>query len=127
LNDRQFKGVVSFDTSAISDNAVIVSATVRLRRAGVFGSYPFQTHGTCRIEVGAVFGSSVDLQPSDFEAPAAVMGAGVLGAAAANGQWSEGSLAASGLGAINRQGDHVAPHCVPPERRFRRSGSGRRV
>jgi hypothetical protein len=100
---RQFKGLVTFDTSVLPDGAVVLSATLRLRRAGVFGTSPFGTHGSCRIDVGPLFGTSA-LVPTDFEAPAAVVGAGVLAAATANGQWSEGTLGPSGLAAIDRTG-----------------------
>jgi hypothetical protein len=101
---RQFKGIVAFDTSVLPDNAVVTAATLRLRRTGLFGVNPFTTHGTCRIEVGPIFGGDTALLASDFQAAATVSDAGVLGNAAATGQWSEGTIGAAGLAAINRTG-----------------------
>jgi uncharacterized delta-60 repeat protein len=104
-NDRQFKGILSFDTSAIPDGAVVVSATLRIRRVGLFGTNPFTVLGACGIDVRTGgFGGNVALQASDFEAPATVAAAGTLGNAPANGDVSVGTLGAAGRAAINRTG-----------------------
>src|SRR5689334_21142533 len=50
-SDRQYKSVVSFDTSSIPDGATILSATLRLRRGTSSGTSPFTTHGTCWADV----------------------------------------------------------------------------
>jgi subtilisin family serine protease len=104
--DKQYKTVVSFDTSAIPDGATIVSATLRLRRGTVSGTNPFTTHGTCWADVqsGTGFSGSTTLQTGDFQAAATAVQAASLGNAAANGDWSEGSLSAAGLAAINKTG-----------------------
>jgi hypothetical protein len=102
---RQFKAIVSFDTSGIPDGAVIVAATLRLRRVGVYGENPFETFGTCRIDVHtSFFGDGAALVPSDFEAPATASAAGVLGNAPANGSLSVGDLGLAGRAAIDRAG-----------------------
>jgi len=104
-SDRQYKAVVSFDTSAIPDGATIVSATLRLRRGTVSGTNPFATHGTCRADVQTGgFSGSTTLQTADFQAPATAVQAASLTNAASNGAWSEGSLNAAGLAAINKTG-----------------------
>ena len=104
-SDRQYKSVVSFDTSAIPDGATILSATLRLRRGTVSGTNPFTTHGTCWADAQTGgFSGSTTLQTGDFQASATVVQAGSLSNAAANGDWSEGSLSASGLGAISKTG-----------------------
>ena len=103
--NRQYKAVVSFDTSAIPDGATILSATLRLHRGAVSGTNPFTTHGTCWVDVRTGgFSGSAALQTSDFQAPATVARAASLSNAAANGAWSEGSLNAAGLAAINKAG-----------------------
>jgi hypothetical protein len=104
--DKQYKAVVSFDTSSIPDGATIVSATLRLRRGTVSGTNPFTTHGTCWADVqpGTGFSGSTALQTGDFQAAAAAVQAASLSNAAANGTWSEGSLNATGLAAINKTG-----------------------
>jgi len=104
--DRQYKSVVSFDSSAIPDGATILSATLRLRRGTVSGTDPFATHGTCWTDVqpGAGFSGSTTLQTGDFQAAATAVQAASLTDATANGNWSEGSLSAAGLAAINKTG-----------------------
>jgi len=103
--DRQYKVVVSFDTSAIPDGATILSATLRLRRGTSSGIDPFTTHGTCWVDVQTGgFSGSTALQDSDFEAVATVVQAASLSQPVADGDWSEGSLGAAGLAAIDKTG-----------------------
>jgi len=103
--DRQYKAVVSFDTSSIPDGATILSATLRLRRGTLSGTNPFTTHGTCWVDVqtGGLSGSTT-LQLADFQAIATVTQTASLSNAAANGDWSTGSLSASGLAALSKTG-----------------------
>jgi carboxypeptidase T len=104
-SDRQYKSVVSFDTSAIPDGATILSATLRLRRGTLSGTSPFTTHGTCWADVQTGgFSGSTTLQTGDFQAAATAVQAASLTNAASNGSWSEGSLNASGLAAIDKTG-----------------------
>ncbi len=103
--DRQYKSVVSFDTSAIPDGATILSATLRLRRGTLSGTNPFTTHGTCWADAQTGgFSGSTTLQTGGFQAAATAVQAASLANAAANGDWSEGSLNASGLAAISKTG-----------------------
>ena len=104
--DKQYKSVVSFDTSSIPDGAAIFSVTLRLRRGTVSGTNPFTTHGTCWADVqsGSGFSGSTALQTGDFQAAATAIQAASLSNAANNGDWSEGSLNAAGLAAINKTG-----------------------
>jgi hypothetical protein len=104
--DRQYKTVVSFDTSSIPDGATIVSVTLRLLRGSLTGTNPFTTHGTCRVDVqnGSGFSGSTTLQNGDFQATATAVQAASLSNAASNGTWSTGSLNAAGLAAVNKTG-----------------------
>jgi len=104
--DKQYKSVVSFDTSSIPDGATILSVTLRLRRGTLSGTSPFTTHGTCWVDVqpGTGFSGSTALQAGDFQAAATAVQAASLGNAASNGSWSEGSLSAAGLAALNKTG-----------------------
>ncbi len=103
--DRQYKTAVSFDTSSIPDGATILAVTLRLRRGTLSGTNPFSTHGTCWVDVqtGGLSGSTT-LQTGDFQAVATAVQSTSLTNAAANGAWSEGSLNAAGLAAVNKTG-----------------------
>ncbi len=103
---RQYKTIVAFDTSVLPAGARILSATLRLRRATLSGTNPFTTHGTCWVDVqsGSGFSGSTALQSSDFQAPATAVRAASLTSAASDLDWSEGSLNAAGLLALNPAG-----------------------
>jgi len=104
--DRQYKSVVSFDTSAIPDGATILSATVRLLRGSLTGTSPFSTHGTCWVDIqgGTGFSGSTALTTGDFQASATAVQAASLSNAANNGTWSTGNLNAAGLAAVDKTG-----------------------
>ena len=104
--DRQYKSILSFDTSTIPAGATIQSATLRLRRGTVRGSNPFTSgFGQCLIDIqSGGFSGSTALQASDFQAVATATAVGSLSNAMSNGDWSEGGLNSAGLSAINTSG-----------------------
>ncbi len=103
---KQYKTIVSFDTSAIPDGATIISVTLRLRRGTVAGTNPFTTFGTCWVDVqsGSGFSGSTTLQTGDFQAAATAVQTTSLSNAANNLDWSVGNLNAAGLAALNKTG-----------------------
>jgi hypothetical protein len=104
-DDAQLLLITSFDTSPIPDGVIITDATLRLRRGQLSGSSPFATHGTAQVDISnGGFGGDPALAPSDFEAVATATAVATLSEAAANGDWSEATLNAAGLAAINRSG-----------------------
>jgi hypothetical protein len=104
--DRQIKSIVSFDTSALPDGAVITSVSLRLVRSGVTGSNPFSTYGTCHVDIksGSGFGGSTALTASDYQAAADVAQVASLSNASSNGSASTGTLNSAGRNSINRTG-----------------------
>jgi hypothetical protein len=103
--DKQYKSILAFDTSAIPDNATIVSVTLRLLRETVSGTNPFGSNGACWVDVQTEgFSGSTSLQTTDFQAAATVVQAASLSNAAANGVWSEASLGAAGMTAVSKAG-----------------------
>jgi hypothetical protein len=104
-SDQQIKGVVSFDTSELPDDAVIVSARLVLYRSSAFGGNPFATHGACRVDVKTgAFSNNFTLVPGDFQAAATSPAAAVLSNPAANGSFAYATLNPWGLAAIDKVG-----------------------
>ncbi len=69
--NRQYKSILSFDTSSLPDNAVIVSAQLQIKRQSFFGTDPFGTHGPLVSEIrSGTFNDGAALQIDDFSAPA---------------------------------------------------------
>jgi hypothetical protein len=69
--DRQYRGILHFNTASLPDNAVIVSVRLRIRRSSLVGTDPFTTHQGLTVDiVKPYFGTSAGLQPIDFIAPA---------------------------------------------------------
>jgi hypothetical protein len=65
--NKQDRSILSFDTSALPDQAVITAATLRFRQSGVSVTNPFTTHGSLLVDVRkGAFGSN-SLQLSDFK------------------------------------------------------------
>ncbi|MDX1998303.1 MAG: sialidase family protein [Thermoanaerobaculia bacterium] len=102
--DRQQKGFVSFDTSAIPDLANVQTVTLRLRRGTLVGTNPFTTHGSMTADVSPAFGGTTALVAGDFSAAATATAVCTLSNAAANLDWSECTFNAAGLAAINKTG-----------------------
>jgi len=68
--DRQYRSILSFNTISIPDNAIMVSAQVQIKKQGLVGTSPFNTHGMLLLDViNGVFGGSATLQSGDFSAP----------------------------------------------------------
>ncbi len=104
VSNRQYKTIVSFNTSGIPSNAIIQSATLKLKRRGMAGTNPFTTHGSCYVDVvRGTFGAQA-LENSDFQASATASQVATMSNPTVNGAISTGSLNASGLDAINKGG-----------------------
>ncbi|MEO5618804.1 MAG: FlgD immunoglobulin-like domain containing protein [Candidatus Eisenbacteria bacterium] len=101
------RGILSFDTSALPDNALVTQARLYLTREAATGTNPFTS--------GALGTPTVDVQTGTFGAPAVELADAAAAATAANAGSAIGSafangyalgieLGPSGLGAINRAG-----------------------
>ncbi len=104
-SNRQYRGLLSFDTTSLPDAAAVVLAQVRVRQLGaVTGTNPFTTHGNLLLDLRKpYFGSEMGLVLSDFQAAATVTPAGTIGSVPTGGFYT-GALSSSGRLNINKVG-----------------------
>jgi hypothetical protein len=68
--NRQYRSILSFNTSTLPDQIVIASAQLKLKKQGFAGN-PFTTLGDLVLDIkDSTFGSSAALQLEDFSVPA---------------------------------------------------------
>ena len=102
--NRQYRGILSFDTSALPDNAVITSVTLRFKYAGKTGTLPFGTHGDLLVDVcNGAFKGSPALQLGDFKVACGKNNVLTYTAATVN-NWFSQSLDVADFPFINRTG-----------------------
>lgn len=69
--DRQFRAFLHFQTSTLPDNAVLVQATLKLKKQSVYGTDPFTTHHNILVDIRyGPFSGANPLQIEDFQAAA---------------------------------------------------------
>ncbi len=90
--DRQFRAFLHFPTYTLPDNAVIVQATLRIKKQSVFGTDPFTTHQNILVDIryGAFSGANA-LEIVDFQAASSRNAVGTIFNAPA-GDWYSSNL-----------------------------------
>jgi hypothetical protein len=69
--DKQYRGILSFNTSSLPDNAVIISALLEIKRQGIVGTDPFGSHGALLFDIrSGAFADNAAVQAADFAAAA---------------------------------------------------------
>ncbi len=67
--DKQYRSILSFDTSSLPNNAVILQVQLKIKWLGIEGDDPFGTHGTLLSEIrNGTFSNIAILQAGDFSA-----------------------------------------------------------
>jgi hypothetical protein len=106
--NRQYRSILSFNTAALPDNAILTSVTLRIRRQSISGSDPFGSMGNILIDIQKpFFGTALGLQSTDFQAasnplnPVATM---LEPGGAVNGSWYSVTLDSSAFSSINVAG-----------------------
>ena len=104
VSNRQYKAVVSFDTSTLPAGSTVLSATLRLNRSGLTGVITNLGATQVDIKGGSGFNGSTALEKQDFEAAADATNVATMSFPASNGIYSTGDLNAAGLANINKTG-----------------------
>lgn len=102
--NRQYRSILSFNTAALPDNAIIQSAVIRIKYNALIGANPFNALGKLWAEIkSGAFGNNPALQVADFGvAPSAKNAVGIFNGPISN--WYNASLNATGLGTLNKTG-----------------------
>jgi len=67
--NKQYRGILSFDTTSLPDTAVITKVTLKVKKYSIVGTDPFTTHGGLIAAIRKpYFGSAITLVNSDFQA-----------------------------------------------------------
>ena len=102
--NRQYRSVLSFDTSSLPDNAVVLSVVLKIKKAGLVGSNPFSTLGNIAVDLrSGAFNDNVSLELLDFQATADQTAAMSIANNPSSG-WYSRSLSASFFSLINLTG-----------------------
>ncbi len=100
-SNRQFRSILSFNTSLLPDNAVIVRVTLKIKFQGLTGTNPFLTHGGLKVDIQSpFFGTTAGLVISDFQAPAGQWAAGTFSATPVN-NWYTANLGSAAYPFVN--------------------------
>ena len=103
--DRQYRSILSFDTSGLPEGAVITKATLRIKRQGIVGTNPFNTHMGLKVDIRKpYFGASARLAISDFQAAASKGAVGTFNKTPAAGAWYSAVLSPAAYPYINLSG-----------------------
>ena len=102
--NRQYRSILSFDTSALPSNAVITKVTLHIAYAGKAGTSPFKTHGNLLVDLKtAYFGTTNLLQKADFQSLATLSSAGIVGKVPVSTSIYESILTPTALAQLNTQ------------------------
>jgi uncharacterized delta-60 repeat protein len=102
--DRQYRSILSFDTNSIPDDAVLTSAQLKVRKQGIVGTDPFDTHGDLLLEIrSGTFSNTVALNVEDFSAIANI-GSTQDKFVETDGDWCVADLSGINLGLVNKYG-----------------------
>jgi predicted outer membrane repeat protein len=103
-SNKQYRGLLSFNTASLPDAASVVLAQVKVKQQGLVGTSPFTTHGKLTLDLKKpFFGPAVGLQLSDFQAASTKSPAGSIGSMLVSG-WYSGLLNSASLGSVNKTG-----------------------
>ena len=102
--NKQYRGILSFDTSSLPDGAVITAVTLKIKKTGLVGANPFSSLGDIIVDIkNGSFSSNPVLQKTDFKALATKNYVAKF-INAPVGSWYSTALGAGSFGYINKTG-----------------------
>ena len=78
-SDQQYRSILHFNTSSLPNNAMIAKVTLKIKKQGLVGTNPFNTHGSLLVDIRKpYFHTLPELQTQDFQAASDLHPAGVV-------------------------------------------------
>jgi hypothetical protein len=102
-SDRQVRGILSFNTSLLPDDAVVTSVRIKISLESHAGMNPFSKRRQLKVDMCPSFGSSVKLQPADFQTGENCADAGAF-TERLEGRWFVADLDPVAFPHINKEG-----------------------
>ena len=111
-SDRQYRGILDFDTAGLPDDAVIVGVTLRIKKQAIVGKNPIVTHGLLLVDMKTGFYHDIQaLEKYDFQAAGSRGNVGRFIKTPTDG-WYRAPLRARQLRAGQPDGGHPVPAAV---------------
>ncbi|MBI5934796.1 MAG: hypothetical protein HY867_13920 [Chloroflexi bacterium] len=105
VGDRQYRGILSFDTSSLPDTAVITKITLKMRQQGLAGTNPFTSLGQLRVDIRKpFFGATAGLAAHDFQGAASKNNIGAIPNTPVSGWYSKVWTVDTFFSFVNRTG-----------------------
>jgi hypothetical protein len=102
---QQYRAILSFNTAALPDNAIITRVVLKIRRHSLIGVNPFTTQGKIAIDIRkGAFSKANPLQTTDFQAAADISGIGAFVNKPQPGGWYVTSLRPAAFPFVHRGG-----------------------
>ena len=102
--NKQYLGMLHFDTSSLPDNAVITSVMLKIMKQGLVGTNPFSTHGGLLVDIRKpFFGTTTALAIADFQSLASKPAVATFSATPI-GSWYSATLGSAAYPFINLTG-----------------------
>lgn len=101
--DKQYRVILHFDTAPLPNNAVILQATLKIRKQAQVGSNPFGLLGQLKADMHKPSFGTAALQITDFQAVAGRSNIAVFGAVPVS-NWYSAALNNIGKVYVNRTG-----------------------
>ena len=102
--NKQYVGILSFNTLGIPAGAKITKVTLKVKKAGIVGTNPFKSHRGLRVDIkNPKFGTKTALQTTDFQSKASAQLVGRFGNKASAG-WYTAELSSATYLLINTGG-----------------------
>ena len=104
VGNKQYLGLLHFDTSSLPDKAVVTSITLKIMKQGLVGTNPFSTHGGLLVDIRKpFFGTTAALAIADFQSLASKPAVATFSATPV-GNWFDTTFGSAAYPFINLTG-----------------------